>query len=39
MLAAADEASVTLTLAEGGEVTLPLAAVARAHVVYNFDMT
>jgi ribosome maturation factor RimP len=37
VLTAADETCATLTLAEGGEVTLPLAAVARAHVVYNFD--
>ena len=36
-LTAAGDDSVTLTLAEGGEATLPLAAVARAHVVYNFD--
>jgi len=36
-LTAAGESSVTLVLAEGGEVTLPIAAVARAHVVHNFD--
>ena len=29
--------SVTLDLADGGSVTLPLAAIAKAHVVYNFD--
>jgi len=37
VLTAADEAGVTLALAEGGEATLPLEAVARAHVVYTFD--
>jgi ribosome maturation factor RimP len=36
-LTASDDASATLALADGGEVTLPLAAVARAHVVYKFD--
>lgn len=36
-LTAAGMSSITLALAEGGEVTLPLAGVARAHVVYNFD--
>lgn len=35
-LAAAGEAAITLHLSEGGEVTLPLAGIARAHVVYNF---
>ena len=37
VLTAADAATVSLALVDGGEVTLPLAAVARAHVVYNFD--
>jgi ribosome maturation factor RimP len=37
VLTAAAETTVTLALADGGEVTLPLAAVARAHVVYTFD--
>lgn len=36
-LVAAAAESVTLALPEGGEVTLPLAAVARAHVVYKFE--
>jgi ribosome maturation factor RimP len=36
-LTAADEHTLTLFLPEGGEVSLPIAAVARAHVVYNFD--
>ena len=29
--------SVTLDLADGGSVTLPLVGIAKAHVVYNFD--
>jgi len=37
VLAAAGEAAITLTLADGGSVTLPLADVAKAHVVYNYD--
>jgi ribosome maturation factor RimP len=37
VLTAADQATVTLTLADGGVATVPLAAIARAHVVYNFD--
>jgi hypothetical protein len=28
---------LTLDLADGGSVTLPLAAISKAHVVYNFD--
>ncbi len=36
-LTGADETAVTLALADGDEVSLPLAAIARAHVVYNFD--
>jgi len=38
VLAAAGEAAITLTLVDGGSVTLPLADIARAHVVYNFDI-
>jgi ribosome maturation factor RimP len=37
VLAAADETTVTLDLADGGSATLPIAGIARAHVVYNFD--
>jgi ribosome maturation factor RimP len=37
VLGASDATSVTLDLADGGSVTLPLAAIAKAHVVYNFD--
>lgn len=37
VLTAADEACVTLTLAEGGSVYLPLPDVATAHVVYDFE--
>ena len=37
VLEAADATSVTLDLADGGSATLPLAAIAKAHVVYNFD--
>jgi ribosome maturation factor RimP len=37
VLTAADEATVTLTLADGGGATVPLADIARAHVIYNFD--
>lgn len=37
VLTAAGETAITLTLADGGAVTLPLADVAKAHVVYNFD--
>jgi ribosome maturation factor RimP len=37
VLTEAGEATVTLALPDGGEVTLPLSALARAHVVYNFD--
>jgi ribosome maturation factor RimP len=37
VLTAADESAITLTLAGGGTVTLPLADIAKAHVVYNFD--
>lgn len=37
VLAAAGEATVTLALHDGGELEIPLADIARAHVVYNFD--
>jgi ribosome maturation factor RimP len=37
VLTAADEATVTLALADGGDATVALAGIARAHVVYNFD--
>ncbi len=37
VLTAADDDAVTLDLAEGGSVSLPLADIARAHVVYNFE--
>jgi len=37
VLIAADEASLTLALADGACVTLPLAGVQRAHVVYNYE--
>jgi len=37
VLAGADETTVTLALADGGDVTVPLADIARAHVVYTFD--
>lgn len=36
-LAAADDESVSLSLTEGGEVRLPLADIATAHVVYDFE--
>jgi ribosome maturation factor RimP len=36
-ITAADDATVTLALSEGGEVSLPIAGVAKANVVYNFD--
>ena len=36
-LTAAETASVTLELADGGSVALPLAALAKANVVYNFE--
>ncbi|MFA4964940.1 MAG: ribosome maturation factor RimP [Thermoleophilia bacterium] len=36
-LSGADEATVTLEFSAGGGVTLPLASIAKAHVVYNFD--
>lgn len=36
-LTAAETESVTLELADGGSVTLPLAALAKANVVYNFE--
>ena len=35
-LTAADDEGVTLTLEEGEVVTIPLATIARAHVLYNF---
>ena len=37
VLTASDATSVTLDLADGGGATLPLANIAKAHVVYNFD--
>lgn len=37
VLAAADDDSITLTLTDGGSVTLPLPGIARAHVVYNHE--
>ena len=37
VLSAAGEEGVTLTLADGGAVELPLDAVATAHVVYDFE--
>ena len=36
ILKAADATGVTLDLADGGAATLPLAGIAKAHVVYNF---
>jgi ribosome maturation factor RimP len=37
VLAEAGEAAITLVLADGDRVTLPLGDIAKAHVVYNFD--
>jgi len=37
VLSAADEASVTLALADGGTVRLPVTDIATAHVVYDFE--
>jgi len=37
VLEAANDASITLALLDGGNVTLPLAGIARAHVVYNHE--
>jgi ribosome maturation factor RimP len=37
VLAAADEAGVTLTLSDGGTARLPLADITTAHVVYDFE--
>ena len=37
VLTAADEDNVTLSLAEGGEASLPIAGIATAHVVYDFE--
>ena len=37
VLTAADDASITLDLADGGSATLPLNALGRAHVVYNHE--
>ena len=37
VLAEAGKATITLDLADGDRVTLPLTAIAKAHVVYNFD--
>jgi ribosome maturation factor RimP len=36
-LAAADDQSITLTLEGAGSVTLPLEALGKAHVVYNYE--
>ena len=36
VLRASDAMSITLDLADGGSVTLPLRGIAKAHVVYNF---
>jgi ribosome maturation factor RimP len=37
ILAAADDQSITLTLEGGGSAKLPLEALGKAHVVYNFE--
>ncbi len=37
VLSAADEASVTLALADGGTARLPITDIATAHVVYDFE--
>jgi len=37
VLAAADQDSITLTLEGGGSVTLPLATLGKAHVVYSYE--
>jgi len=37
VLAAAGQDSITLTLEGGGSATLPLAAMRKAHVVYNYE--
>ena len=37
VLSAADDAGVTLALADGGSACLPLPDIATAHVVYNFE--
>ncbi len=37
VLVATDAVSATLTLDDGGSVTVPLAGIARAHVVYNHE--
>jgi ribosome maturation factor RimP len=37
VLAAADQASITLTLETGAGVTLPLATLKKAHVVYSYE--
>jgi ribosome maturation factor RimP len=37
VLAASAATSITLDLADGDSVTLPLDGIAKAHVVYNFD--
>jgi len=37
ILARADDQSVTLTLEGGSSATLPLDALGKAHVVYNFE--
>jgi ribosome maturation factor RimP len=37
VLTAADDQSITLTLEGGGSATLPLDALGKAHVVYNYE--
>jgi ribosome maturation factor RimP len=37
ILAAADDQSITLTLEGAGSATLPLEALGKAHVVYNYE--
>ena len=37
VLAAADDQSITLTLEGGSSATLPLDALGKAHVVYNYE--
>jgi len=37
VLAASDQDSITLTLEGGGSATLPLAALGKAHVVYDYE--
>ena len=37
ILSAADDQSITLTLEGGASATLPLEALGKAHVVYNYE--